>query len=126
MTGRTWVIALACISLVGCGSTRTLDGDATNWNATLDTSDRVTVFEQSGRKVAIRYETIEDGVLYGALYDDTGSGYSIPVDEIEKLEVEDTGSSSTGKTLAIVGLVVLGVALIDALQNIPPGWPAYE
>lgn len=126
MTVRKWIIALACISLVGCSSTRTLDGDSADWNSTLDTSDRITVFEASGRKVAIRYETIEDGVLYGALYDDSGTGYSIPVDEIDKLEVEDTGSSGRGKTLAIVGLVILGVALIDALQDIPPGWPAYQ
>lgn len=126
MTARTCVFAIACVSLIGCSSTRTLDGDAATWSSTLDTSDRITVFEESGRKVAIRYETIEDGVLYGALYDDAGSGYSIPVDEIEKLEVEDTGSSGTGKTLAIVGLVVLGVALIDALQNLPPGFPAYQ
>lgn len=126
MTTRTWVIALACISLLGCSSTRTLDGSAADWSSTLHTSDRITVYEASGRKVAIRYETIEDDVLYGALYDDAGSGYSIPVDEIEKLEVNERGRSSTGKTLAVVGLVVLGVALLDALQNIPPGWPAYQ
>ncbi len=126
MTSRNLVIALACLSLVGCGSTRTLHGDAADWSSTLDSSDRITVFEASGRKVAIRYERIEDEVLYGALYDDAGSAYSIPVDDIEKLEVKDTGSSGSGKTLAIVGLVILGVALIDALQDIPPGWPAYQ
>lgn len=126
MASRTWVIALACISLVGCSSTRTLDGDAADWNSTLDTGDRITIIEESGRKVAVRYETIEDGVLYGALYDDAGSAYSIPVDDIEKLEVDATGSRGTGKTLAMFGLVVLGVALIDALQDIPPGWPAYQ
>ena len=126
MTGRKWIVALACISLVGCGSTRTLDGDSADWSSTLETSDRITVFETSGREVAIRFETIEDGVLYGTLYDDSASGYSIPVDDIDKLEVEDTGGNGSGKMLAMVGLVILGVALIDALQDIPPGWPAYE
>lgn len=126
MTGKTLIVALVCVSLVGCGSTRTLDGDPADWNSTLDTSDRITVFEKSGREVAIRYETIDDGVLYGALFDDAGSSYSVAVDEIDKLEIEDSGSSRNGKTLAILGLVVLGVALINALQDIPPGWPAYQ
>jgi len=36
------------------------------------------------------------------------------------------GRSGSGKTMAILGLVVLSVALIDALQDIPSGWPAYQ
>lgn len=120
------VFLLFAVSLAGCGGTRTLDGDPARWESMLDTSDRVTVHEMSGDRVAIRYETIEDGVLYGARHDDPGSAYAIPVDEIEKLELDDAGGGSTGKTLAIVGLVVLGVALLDALQELPVGFPAYE
>lgn len=124
MTGKTLVFTLICMSLVGCGSTRTLEGDPADWNTALDSSDRITVFETSGNKVAIRYETISDGVLYGVLSDDAESEYTVSLDRIEKLEIEDTGGSNTGKTLAVVGLVVLGAALIDALQSIPPGFLA--
>lgn len=127
MTVNNLVLALVCTSLIGCSSTRALHGDAADWQSTLNAGDRVTVVGTSGQKVAVRYETIDDGVLYGTLYDDTGSAFTIPLEEIDKLEIERSGGAAgTGKTLAIVGLVVLGVALIDALQNIPPGWPAYQ
>ena len=124
-TFRTWVVTLVGLALVGCGSTRTLAGDPASWNDTLDTSDRVTVVEKSGQHTEIRYETVDDGMLYGTLVDG-GGAYVIAVDEIEHLDVEAPGSGGSGKTLAVIGLVILGVALIDALQDIPPGWPAYR
>lgn len=125
MTGRTFVFALVCMALAGCGSTRTLDGDPAGWSSTLGAGDRLTVHENAGRQAAIRYETIDDGVLHGTRRDDAGSGYSIPLADIEQLEIEESGGGN-GKTIALVGLVVLGVALIDALQKLPPGFPAYE
>lgn len=124
--GRTGVIALVSLALVGCSSTRTLDGDPTNWSDTLRTGDRVTVVEASGQQVDIRFETIEDGVLYGAHIDDDGSAYAVPLDEVDTLSVADVGNRGTGKTMAVIGLIILGIELIDALRDIPPGWPAYE
>lgn len=118
MSGKTIVLALIGISLVGCGSTRTLQGNPAGWTSALDNSERVTVFESSGREVTIQYETIADGILYGASYDDAATAYSIPLDEIQKLEIED--SRSLGKKAAIFAFVLLVEAVIVARSDPDP------
>lgn len=123
-TGRASVVLLIGLTLIGCGSTTPLAGDPAGWSDTLQSGDRVTVVEATGERVDVRVERLKDGMLYGTRDDE--SAYAVSLDQIETLELEDAGDRGTGKTLAAIGLVILGVALIDALQDIPPGWPAYR
>ena len=99
------ILFVSLFSIVGCTSMRPVDLSQSNFTDAFETGDRLVVYERQGRIIDMKFTGIENGVMFGSLYDNGLTSVEVVLKDIDKIEIEKiSGAKTTG---AIVGGIIL-------------------
>jgi hypothetical protein len=111
------ILFVSLFSVVGCTSMRPVDLSQSDFAGTFEPGDHLVVYERQGRIIDMRFTGIENGVMFGSLYNDGLTSAEVVLRDIEKIEIEKiSGAKTTGAVLG--GIVLLPIVAAGAVVGI--------
>ena len=111
------ILFVSLFAVVGCTSMRPVDLSQANFAEAFETGDHLVVYEKQGRIIDMKFTGIENGVMFGSLYNDGLSSVEVVLQDIEKVEIEKiSGAKTTGAVVG--GIILLPIVAAGAVVGI--------
>ena len=111
------ILSLTLFSVVGCTSMRPVDLSQSDFADAFETGDHLVVYERHGRIIDMKFTGIENGVMFGSLYDNGLTSVEVVLKDIDKIEIEKiSGAKTTGAVVG--GIILLPIVAAGAVVGI--------